>query len=63
MAGRDDMRTVFYFLRKGTFSWVTRIDRLARRVGNLQGIVGALNARGVSLKALSQPNPELVDVG
>jgi DNA invertase Pin-like site-specific DNA recombinase len=34
---------------------VTRIDRLARSVGDLQDIVRTLKAAGVSLKATDQP--------
>lgn len=33
----------------------TRVDRLARSVGDLQQIVSSLRARGVSLKATQQP--------
>ena len=55
MAGRDEMRTVLDFLRKGDVLMVTRIDRLARRVGNLQGIVWAVNARGVEGALAAEP--------
>jgi DNA invertase Pin-like site-specific DNA recombinase len=34
---------------------VTRIDRLARSIGDLQDIVRAVKARGASLKATEQP--------
>jgi len=34
---------------------VTRIDRLARSIGDLQDIVRAVRARGASLKATEQP--------
>ena len=34
---------------------VTRIDRLARSIGDLQDIVRALKAKGASLKATEQP--------
>jgi DNA invertase Pin-like site-specific DNA recombinase len=34
---------------------VTRIDRLARSIGDLQDIVRALKAKGVALKATEQP--------
>jgi DNA invertase Pin-like site-specific DNA recombinase len=34
---------------------VTRIDRLARSIGDLQDIVRALRAKGASLKATEQP--------
>ena len=34
---------------------VTRIDRLARSIGDLQDIVRAVKAKGASLKAAEQP--------
>ena len=34
---------------------VTRIDRLARSIGDLQDIVRALKAKGVALRATDQP--------
>jgi DNA invertase Pin-like site-specific DNA recombinase len=42
-------------LRKGDVLMVTRIDRLARGIGDLQDIVRALKAKGASLKASEQP--------
>jgi DNA invertase Pin-like site-specific DNA recombinase len=54
-AGRDELLTVLEFLRKGDILMVTRIDRLARSIGDLQDIVRAVKARGASLKATEQP--------
>src|SRR3954468_6816833 len=54
-AGRDELRTVLDFLRKGDVLMVTRIDRLARSIGDLQDIVRAVKARGAFLKATEQP--------
>jgi DNA invertase Pin-like site-specific DNA recombinase len=54
-AGRDELHTVLEFLRKGDVLMVTRIDRLARSIGDLQDIVRAVKARGASLKATEQP--------
>jgi len=34
---------------------VTRIDRLARSIGDLQDIVRAVRARGATLNATAQP--------
>jgi DNA invertase Pin-like site-specific DNA recombinase len=34
---------------------VTRIDRLARSIGDLQNTVRAVNAKGATLKATEQP--------
>lgn len=53
--GREELRTVLEFLRRGDVLMVTRIDRLARSIGDLQDIVRALKARGVTLKATEQP--------
>lgn len=54
-AGREELRTVLDFLRAGDTLMVTRIDRLARSVGDLQDIVRTVKARGASLKATEQP--------
>jgi DNA invertase Pin-like site-specific DNA recombinase len=48
------LRTVLDFLRPGDVLMVTRIDRLARSVGDLQAIVQAVRAKGASLKATEQ---------
>jgi DNA invertase Pin-like site-specific DNA recombinase len=53
--GRTELQTVLEFLRKGDVLMVTRIDRLARSIGDLQDIVRALKARGAALKATEQP--------
>jgi DNA invertase Pin-like site-specific DNA recombinase len=39
----------------GDVLMVTRIDRLARSIGDLQDIVRAVKARGAALKATEQP--------
>jgi DNA invertase Pin-like site-specific DNA recombinase len=53
--GRDELKTVLDFLRDGDVLMVTRIDRLARSIGDLQDIVRAVRARGAVLKATEQP--------
>jgi DNA invertase Pin-like site-specific DNA recombinase len=53
--GRRELETLIAFLRPGDILMVTRIDRLARSVGDLQDIVKMLRAMGVSLKATEQP--------
>jgi DNA invertase Pin-like site-specific DNA recombinase len=53
--GRAELKTVLDFLRKGDTLVVTRIDRLARSIGDLQDIVRAVKARGASLRATEQP--------
>jgi DNA invertase Pin-like site-specific DNA recombinase len=45
-AGREESPTVLHFLRKGDLLMVTRIDHLARSIGDLQDIV---RARGASV--------------
>jgi DNA invertase Pin-like site-specific DNA recombinase len=54
-AGRDELRTVLDFLRSGDVLMVTRIDRLARSIGDLQDIVRTVKARGASLRATEHP--------
>src|SRR6201996_3547374 len=54
-AGREELRTVLDFLRSGDVLMVTRIDRLARSIGDLQDIVETVRARGASLRATEQP--------
>ena len=53
--GRDELKTILDFLREGDVLMVTRIDRLARSIGDLQDIVRAVRARGAVLKATEQP--------
>ena len=43
------------FLRRGDTLVVTRIDRLARSLKDLQDIVHELKSKGVALKATEQP--------
>lgn len=54
-AGRTELGTVLDFLRHGDVLMVTRIDRLARSIGDLQDIVRAVRAKGASLRATEQP--------
>jgi DNA invertase Pin-like site-specific DNA recombinase len=53
--GREALRTVLDFLHAGDVLMVTRIDRLARSIGDLQDIVRTVRARGAVLKATEQP--------
>jgi DNA invertase Pin-like site-specific DNA recombinase len=55
MQRREELRTALDFLRKGDVLMVTRIDRLARSIGDLQDIVRAIRAKGAALKATEQP--------
>jgi DNA invertase Pin-like site-specific DNA recombinase len=54
-SGRTELQTVLDFLGTGDVLMVTRIDRLARSIGDLQDIVRAVKAKGASLKATEQP--------
>src|SRR6202158_6636746 len=51
--GRKELRTILDFIRKGDVLTVTRIDRLARSIGDLQDIVR--ESKGAVLKATEQP--------
>ena len=53
--GRTELATLLDFLRRGDTLVVTRIDRLARSIGDLQDVVRALKAKGVQLRATEQP--------
>lgn len=53
--GREELKTMLEFLREGDTLVVTRIDRLARNMRDLQNIVHDLKARGIALKATEQP--------
>ena len=53
--GRDELRLLLDFAREGDEIVVTRIDRLARSIGDLQDIVRLLKVRGVALRATEQP--------
>jgi DNA invertase Pin-like site-specific DNA recombinase len=54
-AGREELRTVLDFLRSGDVLMVTRIDRLARSIADLQDIVRTVRSRGAALRATEQP--------
>jgi DNA invertase Pin-like site-specific DNA recombinase len=53
--GRAELRTVLDFIGKRDVLLVTRVDRLARSIGDLQDIVRTLKAKGASLRATEQP--------
>ena len=54
-AGRSELALLLQFLRRGDALMVTRVDRLARSIKDLQDIVYELRAAGVSLRATEQP--------
>ena len=54
VSGRNELRNLLDFARDGDTIVVTRVDRLARSVRDLQNIVHELKEKGVSLKATEQ---------
>jgi len=54
-ADRPELQILLDFLRSGDTLVVTRIDRLARSIKDLQDIVYLLKEQGVTLKATEQP--------
>jgi DNA invertase Pin-like site-specific DNA recombinase len=57
--GRTELQALLDFLHPGDTLVVTRIDRLARSLKDLQDIVHELRQKGVTLRATEQP----VDTG
>jgi len=53
--GRDELKILLDFLREGDELVVTRVDRLARSIRDLQNIVHDLNTKGVTISATEQP--------
>jgi DNA invertase Pin-like site-specific DNA recombinase len=53
--GRAELELLLQFMREGDELVVTRIDRLARSIGDLQDIIRTLKAKGVTLRATEQP--------
>lgn len=53
--GRAELALLMDFIRSGDTLMVTRVDRLARSIGDLQDIVRTLKAKGATLKATEQP--------
>lgn len=52
--GRSELATLLDFLREGDTLVVTRIDRLARSLADLQDIVRLLREKGADLRATEQ---------
>ena len=53
--GRAELDLLLQFVRAGDELVITRIDRLARSIGDLQDIVRTLRAKGATLRATEQP--------
>jgi DNA invertase Pin-like site-specific DNA recombinase len=54
-SGRSELAVLLEFIREGDKLVVTRIDRLARSISDLQDIVRTLKTRGATLSATEQP--------
>lgn len=54
-ADRSGLATVLQLLQSGDILVVTRMDRLARNIGDLQSIARAVQAKGAHLRASEQP--------
>jgi DNA invertase Pin-like site-specific DNA recombinase len=52
---RTELQTLLQFLGEGDMLVVTRVDRMARSVKDLQDIVHLLREKGVTLRATEQP--------
>ena len=52
--GRDELKILLEFMRSGDELVITRIDRLARSMRDLQNIVYELHQKGVTLSATEQ---------
>ncbi|MEK9669693.1 MAG: recombinase family protein [Gammaproteobacteria bacterium] len=63
LQGRTELQTLLEFLRHGDELVVTRIDRLARSIFDLQVIVKTLEDKGVSLHCTEQPVDTSTAVG
>jgi DNA invertase Pin-like site-specific DNA recombinase len=53
--GRTELDLLLSFMRSGDSLVITRIDRLARSMRDLQNIVHDLKTRGIALRATEQP--------
>lgn len=55
LEGRPELKTILDFIHPGETLVVTRIDRLARSLSDLQTIVTRLKSKGAHLAATEQP--------
>ncbi len=55
LEGRPELKTILDFIHPGETLVVTRIDRLARSMQDLQTIVARLKEKGAHLAATAQP--------
>ena len=63
VAQREQLELALDYVREGDTFTVTKLDRLARSVGDLLEIVARLEAKKVSLRVLSMSGAEPLDTG
>jgi DNA invertase Pin-like site-specific DNA recombinase len=63
VAQRDQLEAALGYVRDGDGFVVTKLDRLARSVGDLLNIVARLEAKKVSLRVLSMSDTQPLDTG
>jgi DNA invertase Pin-like site-specific DNA recombinase len=63
VAQREQLEAAFDFVREGDQIVVSRLDRLARSVGDLLAIVARMDAKKVSLRVLSISGTQALDTG
>src|SRR6476660_2785419 len=61
VAERQQLEAALDYVREGDSFTVTKLDRLARSVGDLLAIVARLEAKGVSLRVLSMSGNQALD--
>ena len=63
VAKRDQLEAALDYVREGDSFLVTKLDRLARSVGDLLNIVALLETKKVSLRVLSMSGSQPLDSG
>jgi DNA invertase Pin-like site-specific DNA recombinase len=63
VAERQQLEAALDYVREGDSFTVTKLDRLARSVGDLLAIVSRLEAKGVNLRVLSMSGTQSLDTG
>jgi DNA invertase Pin-like site-specific DNA recombinase len=63
VAERQQLEAALDYVREGDQFVCTKLDRLARSVGDLLAIVSRLEAKGVSLRILSMSGTQSLDTG
>ena len=63
VAQREQLEQALDYVREGDTLTVTKLDRLARSVGDLLEIVARLEAKKVSLRVLAMSGRQPLDTG